>query len=279
MKDLCIEFKIDDVKFVVTSISNELITSTYPKHCHSKNSYEIHYIPFGYGSVIVDDTSYEIGPNTLYTTGPGVFHEQIPNPDEPMSEYGINFDVFFKSEKVKKSSAVHTFLSNTFWFGQDNQNLIIIFKQIFEELSNCFTGYTYNIEALCKMLLILIIRNYEDSSRSFSILPEFSLNTARNLIIEEAFLYDYSSITLDLLSERIGLSKRQTERLLKKQYGKTFLQKRTEARMSAAIILLESQKPIREIAEILGYSSCEHFSNSFKQFYGNSPKNYAKGIN
>lgn len=36
MKDLCIEFKIDDVKFVVTSISNKLITSTYPKHCHSK---------------------------------------------------------------------------------------------------------------------------------------------------------------------------------------------------------------------------------------------------
>lgn len=173
MKDLCIEFKIDDVKFVVTSISNKLITSTYPKHCHSKNSYEIHYIPSGYGSVIVDDISYEIGPNTLYTTGPGVFHEQIPNQDEPMSEYGINFDVFFKSEKVKKSSAVHTFLSNTFWFGQDNQNLIIIFKQIFEELSNRFTGYTYNLEALCKMLLILIIRNYEDSSRSFSILPEF----------------------------------------------------------------------------------------------------------
>ena len=196
-----------------------------------------------------------------------------------MSEYGINFDVFFKSEKVKKSSAVHTFLSNTFWFGQDNQNLIIIFKQIFEELSNRFTGYTYNLEALCKMLLILIIRNYEDSPRSFSILPEFSLNTARNLIIENAFLYDYSSITLDLLSERIGLSKRQTERLLKDQYGKTFLQKRTEARMSAAIILLEAKKPIREIAEILGYSSCEHFSNSFKQFYGSSPKNYAKGIN
>lgn len=143
MKDLCIEFKIDDVKFVVTSISNKLITSTYPKHCHSKNSYEIHYIPSGYGSVIVDDISYEIGPNTLYTTGPGVFHEQIPNQDEPMSEYGINFDVFFKSEKVKKSSAVHTFLSNTFWLGQDNQNLIIIFKQIFEELSNRFTGYTY----------------------------------------------------------------------------------------------------------------------------------------
>lgn len=276
MKDLCIEFKIDDVKFVVTSISNEVITSAYPKHCHSKNSYEIHYIPLGYGSVIVNDVLYEISPNTLYTTGPGVFHEQIPNTTEPMTEYGINFDVFYKSEKLKKNCDVQAFLSNTFWFGQDNQNLIIIFKQIFEELSNRFTGYTYNLEALCKMLLILLIRNYENTSRSFSILPEFSLNTARNLIIENAFLSDYSSITLELLSERIGLSRRQTERLLKEQYGKTFLQKRTEARMSAALILLDAQKPMKQIAEILGYSSCEHFSNSFKQFFGSSPRNYSK---
>lgn len=255
MKDLCIEFKIDDVKFVVTSISNKLITSTYPKHCHSKNSYEIHYIPSGYGSVIVDDISYEIGPNTLYTTGPGVFHEQIPNQDEPMSEYGINFDVFFKSEKVKKSSAVHTFLSNTFWFGQDNQNLIIIFKQIFEELSNRFTGYTYNLEALCKMLLILIIRNYEDSSRSFSILPEFSLNTARNLIIENAFLYDYSSITLDLLSKRIGLSKRQTERLLKEQYGKLFYKNELKRECPP---LLYCWKPKNQSVKLLKFSATHH---------------------
>ena len=173
---------------------------------------------------------------------------------------------------------VNTFLSTTCWFGQDSQNIVTIFKQIFDELSNRFTGYTHNVEALCKMLIILIIRNYENYSHSFNILPEFSLNTTRNLTIERAFLYDYSTLTLDMLSEKIGLSNRQTERLLKEQYGKTFLQKRTEARMSAALILLENKKPIGQIAEMLGYSSCEHFSNAFKQFYGKSPRNYLKKI-
>lgn len=111
MKDLCIEFKIDDVKFVVTSISNVYYLHL-SKALSQQNSYEIHYIPSGYGSVIVDDISYEIGPNTLYTTGPGVFHEQIPNQDEPMSEYGINFDVFLKVKRLKKQCSSHIFIQH-----------------------------------------------------------------------------------------------------------------------------------------------------------------------
>jgi AraC-like DNA-binding protein/mannose-6-phosphate isomerase-like protein (cupin superfamily) len=274
MNDFYISFKIDNVTFGVTKISNQIITTTYPKHCHSKNSYEIHYIPFGYGTVIINNTSYEVSPNTLYITGPNVMHEQIPDSQNPMSEYGVYFDVTFKRENVKKKSAVNTFLSNDFWFGQDNQNMILIFKQLFDELTNRFIGYTHNLESLCKMLIISITRNYENTSRSFPLLPEFSQDTARNLTVEDAFLYEYKTLTMDALSKKIGLSKRQTERLLKEQYGKTFLQKRTEARMSAALILLKSDKTVSQVAEIVGYSSSEHFTNAFKQFYGKSPRRY-----
>ena len=140
------------------------------------------------------------------------------------------------------------------------------------------TGYPYNLEALCKMLIILIIRNYEKTSRSFHTLPKFSPDAARNLAMEEAFLYEYKTLTIDTLSEKIGLSRRQTERLLKEQYGKTFLQKRTQARMSAALILLKS-KTVSETAEIVGYSSCEHFTNAFKNFYGSSPRSYLASQN
>ena len=98
------------------------------------------------------------------------------------------------------------------------------------------------------------------------------------LIIEEAFLYGYKSITLEALSQKLGLGTRQTERLLKKHYNKTFQQKKTESRMFAARTLLrESSKSIGEISEELGYSSCEHFSWSFKKYCGMSPSEYRKG--
>ena len=43
---------------------------------HSSNSYEIHYIPKGKGTLISNQCSYELYPNILYTTGPHVEHQQ-----------------------------------------------------------------------------------------------------------------------------------------------------------------------------------------------------------
>ena len=92
-------------------------------------------------------------------------------------------------------------------------------------------------------------------------------------------LYEYRTLTLDKLSARLGLGIRQTERLLKDHYGKTFLQKKTEARMSAASILLQnSGLSITQIAEDTGYSCVEHFSASFKRYYGQSASAYRKEL-
>ncbi|MDE6202602.1 MAG: helix-turn-helix transcriptional regulator, partial [Lachnospiraceae bacterium] len=106
-----------------------------------------------------------------------------------------------------------------------------------------------------------------------------SLIDNKYLIIEECFLYEYRTLTLDVLASRLGLGIRQTERLLKTHYGKTFLQKKTEARMSAASILLQNPGlSITQIAEDTGYSCIEHFSASFRRYYGQSATSYRKRI-
>jgi AraC-like DNA-binding protein len=88
-------------------------------------------------------------------------------------------------------------------------------------------------------------------------------------------LYEYNTLTLEILSSRLGLSRRQTERLLKDQYGKTFQQKRTEARMSAATVLLRSSsQSISDISDQLGYSSVEHFSNAFRKYWDMGPRDF-----
>ena len=73
----------------------------------------------------------------------------------------------------------------------------------------------------------------------------------------------------------MNLSRRQTERLLQQHYGKTFLQKKKEARMSAACILLQAgDKSIASVAYELGYSSPEHFTHAFKNYYHIAPSSY-----
>lgn len=96
-----------------------------------------------------------------------------------------------------------------------------------------------------------------------------------SIIIEEYFLYEYDSLSLETLSRRLNLSPRQTQRLIWAYYGKTFQQKKTDARMSAASILLKhANESITTIANELGYSSPEHFSNAFRRYYGMSPRQY-----
>ena len=148
--------------------------------------------------------------------------------------------------------------------------------EIFEELQNRRTGFIFQVEALLRQLLVSLVRNYEKSGRP----KAANLSAAADktaFIIEEYFLYQYRNLSLEDLADKLGLGTRQTERLLQRQYGKTFLQKKAEARMSAAAILLsDTTRSITSVAEDLGYSSIEHFSSAFKNYYHISPRQYRK---
>ena len=81
------------------------------------------------------------------------------------------------------------------------------------------------------------------------------------------------------LSHRLGLSTRQTSRILYDRYGKNFLQKRTEARMAAAVTFLKENKlTISEISARLGYSYPNHFHTAFKNYYHRTISDYKEQV-
>ena len=278
--DIC--FSIDHVNFYALNFALEKFLYSVPAHSHSKNSYEIHYIPYGKGQLKISSATYEVVPNTLYVTGPSVEHEQIPDKEDPMVEYCIYFKIAKRNTIPKKagaSSFLQLFENTKFWFGQDTQDLHPLMQQIFFEMENKYTGYMIQVETLLQQLVVRLIRNYENRIKSSVQFKPSNLTDSRYFMIEKCFLFEYQNITLDSLSKRIGLSPRQTERLLKQYYGKTFLQKCTEAKMSAASVLLaEKERHITDIAYDLGYSSVEHLSNAFKRYYHESPRTYRKKL-
>ena len=147
---------------------------------------------------------------------------------------------------------------------------------IFKESSRKETGYTIQIESLFKEILVRLIRSIQKDDSSKARRPASRTPDKTLLLIDEAFLYGYRDLTLEDLASQLNLSRRQTERLLKQYYGKTFQQKKADARMAAAEVLLKKQTSITRTAEALGYSSIEHFSASFKKYYGISPTAYRK---
>lgn len=275
--DLDIHFTLDGFSVHALNIIFERLTRVIPSHSHGNGCYEIHYIPAGYGRLKEGETYYDITPNTLFVTGPHVVHAQSPVLSDPMQEYCIYFRFPGVSRTKKLSSLLNTFLSTGFWIGQDVQGVHFLMKQLFDELECQYTGYQNQVQLLLSQLIICLVRNYEQEKKPEYRFARSNLYNSKSMIIEEYFLYEYRTLSLDILADRLKLSARQTQRLLQDYYGKTFQQKKTEARMStAAIILNDKSRSIASVAEELGYSSAEHFSSAFKKYYHISPGNYRK---
>ena len=282
--NLNIAFEMGGIRFTCLTLAYEKFFRSIPNHVHSMDGYEIHYISEGCGIATIDSKAYELKANDLYMTGPGVSHSQVPNRLDPMTEYCIYLSARPDTRKSSKSNKSDTFMKKFsdihFWFGCDNENMLTLMKTLFNELESHRPGYRTVIETLLMQAVIKMVRNYEDSDGITSEQTADPGNTKSQYVtIDDSFLYEYTDITLEKLAERLSLSTRQTERLLMQHYGQTFLQKKTEAKMSAASLMLtDTSASITEISSRLGYSSIEHFSNTFRRFYGMSAREYRKKL-
>lgn len=278
--DLDIHFNLEGRRYHALNIVFEQFTRTIPAHSHGNGCYEIHYIPYGYGRAIINGQYYDITPGILYVTGPHVEHAQSPLKSDPMQEYCVYLRKSHHSREPIEPSFLDLFEKTPFWIGLDSQGIHEIMKEIFRELEHQYTGYMIQVEILLQQLLIRLVRNYEREKSSNCHFSRSNLMDSKSVIIEEYFLYEYRHLSLETLSSRLRVSPRQTQRLLQEFYGKTFQQKKMEARMSAAAILLaEPERSITAIAEALGYSSVEHFSTAFHKYYHSSPREYRKNYN
>lgn len=266
--NLDIRFSIDDTVFTVLFIKESRFDAPMAKHSHGKHSYEIHYITDGAGTLIADGKTYELTANTLFTTGPHVNHEQVPDKGDPMNEWCI----YIKADGKPSSDIALEFCRVSFWIGCDRQGVFLILQKIDVELNRRHVGYLTNVRSLLRMFIVAMVRNYKNQHASEENPLPSGMDDSRFLIIEEYFLYNYSSLSLKELSDILKLSFRQTERILHNYYGKSFSAKKLEARMSAAAVLLgDKSKSVTDIAVELGYSSTSYFCDVFKKYYKMSP--------
>ena len=69
---LDVKTTIDNTTFLILNIAFEHFFKPLPRHSHGNNSYELHYIPNGLGQAVIDGSSYELTPGTLYMTSIGL---------------------------------------------------------------------------------------------------------------------------------------------------------------------------------------------------------------
>lgn len=219
-----IAFKWNDFDFILLQFGTGVFKKNMAGHSHSKNSYELHFIIDGDGTLTTDNKSYALSKGDFFVTGPNIYHQQSTNPEKPLTEFYLYIQA---SDRKTNNALVSTFLSNHFYYSQ-NCELSYLVGKIIQEEKNQKWGYENIIAAYMQILLTEITRLYWPD---FTVTKESkeNLNDKRFILIEQAFINDPVGITLTKLSDIIGLCERQTQRLLDKYYGMSFSQKKAES--------------------------------------------------
>lgn len=218
-----ISFKWNDMNFNLIQYGKGVFREDMAGHSHSKNSYELHYIVDGEGVLTTDSKSYPLSAGKFFVTGPNVYHQQSTNPEKPLTEIYLYLQA---AEKKPSDILVSSFLSTHFCILEET-DFGYLFDEILNECDEAKFGYISAVSALLQLLLTKITRAYVPQMRQ---IPESSgtLNDRCFFMIEYTFINN-PSITLRELANTIGLCERQTQRLLRKYYGKTFREKKAEA--------------------------------------------------
>ena len=275
-------FLLEGVVVTIAMVSYRRFTEVMPEHAHGENVYELHYVEKGSGAVLLNRKRYEVKQGTLYITGPGVLHEQIPSKEDPLVEFGIYLQI---QKNATGGELLQGLNAHPLWCGTARKGLEHLTRELLREQAGNQPGAGEKMQYLLAEFLIECIRSVLTTKEQENPLPlpqeQFGAHAIREenalLVADEIFLYEYRDITLEEMARRLGFSVRQTQRLLQRIYGKSFTQKKLEARMSAALTLLQNSRySITEISEQLGYASMEHFSYAFSKYYGYVPSSLRK---
>ena len=153
--------------------------------------------------------------------------------------------------------------------------------------ADAYIAKPFDMETLKSTLWSII----ENRSRIMSKMQEASqaevkkqkrveLKSSDEILMEKVdkFIYDNidkPSLNVEMISDHVGLSRVHLHRKLKELTNQSARDYIKTIRMKQSKILLGEKKfNISEVAYALGFSNLSHFSTTFKDFYGMSPKDY-----
>ena len=275
-RDYKLDLDLEDVRIRAIDASHGVFIQSFPRHMHS--FYELHYIAGGHGRLILDDAEYELTEGKLFLLAPKVNHAQFNDKSDCMEEYCFSFEV--RPKKSQTDSKIgDLFFGSDVYICDDKRGIGELFLQLRQELHDREISYITASKAILERILILTARDLLSETPEAS--AERSLpDDRRALLMDEAFLFSYRTLTLDGLARLLNISPRHTERLIYEKYGESFVKMRMQSRLNAAAGMLDNKElTLSEIAERCGFSSYIHFSSAFKKAFGMPPSEYRKKIN
>lgn len=283
-------YTIDAMKntFIEDSIviTQQPFSSEIPVHVHE--FIELTYVFKGKCNTVINNKIIPLTEGTLV-----MIDKNTPHTVEATSKDDIVLSITLKKDylspsflsRLSSSSIISIFLVDLLMESRESNRYLLFNsgkkEKIIEVVNNIVWEYfhkrIYSDEIINSYLVILfseLIREDEISQRHTHI-PNSNNYTLIDFLqyIEE----NYQDCTLTSMAKHFNFHPNYLSNLLKKGTGKSFKDLLQLQKISkAGLMLVNSNLPIPEIADEVGYSSVTFFYKKFKQIFNMTPSDYRK---
>lgn len=252
---------------------------------HSHDFVEMNYVAEGTCTVCIDDERRQMDAGEMCIIPPGLKHD-IEIKDEatiyciqirkdrfqlicaslPVSDALQIPDSFFDNKAISDWNQVSYLKTEELKWMQMMLDNCMIESFKLDEYSNLF----------CFNLVSIILVHLLRASAEADVDPEEQKDSSFSPVIRYIQKH-YDTLTLSQLAAEFHYTKEHLCTLIKKNTGTSFSNLIRRSRMIHALeYLLYTDKPISEIAELVGYHSTDHFSRVFRAYFGISAIEYRK---
>ncbi|MBQ4037114.1 MAG: helix-turn-helix transcriptional regulator [Clostridia bacterium] len=268
--DLKILFITDDKATAVDSVS--------PVHVHS--FWELFYVEGGGMTFAAEKEVIQVREGQLLLVPPSLYHATLGNGKTE------KHSVFFSVERIKNKATdplydrfLAAFSVEKALVFNDGDGTGRLLKGILRLSENSDSTARWREQALMTELIFRLWDRLEKGERKATpYLPLENSEPVYKYAIERLMdLHLNRDIGLDFLSDKLCISPNALARIIRKTYGKSFQELKTELKMrNAKKLLQETQMTVGQVSQAIGYNTERGFLSAFKKYEGISPTQYRK---
>ena len=236
---------------------------------HTHNHTELFFIVSGKGQFIIQDQIFPVDVNNLVIINPNVAHTEDSLNAQPL-EYIVLGIEGIELATSENSNGQFCILDHF-----ESLEISSCIRNILREMELKNTGY----EDICQAYMeILIIRLMRSTSLSVQSEPQaISGNRQCAAVRRYIDLHFKEPLTLEQLADDAHMNKYYLSHAFKREYGVSPINYMITRRVEESKYLLaETDLPMSQISQLLGFSSLSYFSQVFRRSQNISPMEYRK---
>ncbi len=267
----CLElFKKDSLDLYLCYCGSHICSSGHAYGPEIRTEYLVHIVLSGKGFYTVDSKTYDIGPNSAFLIYPGVTTYYHASEDDPWTYIWVGFNGI-KAETCLKHAH----------FSRENpvvqiQNVEPFINHINGMLASSQLTYANDLarEGYLYQFVSSLIQDRQ-MSNNIEEVHDYSFQVYVDHTLEYIEHNYYKNIKVQGIADYIGINRSYLTNCFKSVLNMSPQEYIFNYRMNQASLLLKNTNlPVSEIANNVGYSDALNFSKAFKKAYGINPTNY-----